>query len=299
MINTNKKHTLYVEKFRPNTLDDYLGNESFLGDLKEWIDKGDFPNLLLHGGPGTGKTTAAKLIINNIDCDSIYMNCSDENGIDVIREKVKAFASSASFKPLKVVILDEADFLTVNAQAALRNIIETFSLHTRFIFTCNFVERIISPLQSRLASYALQPPTPKQLFTHINRILEQEDVEYEPKDVAFVVKQFYPDIRKTLNNIQSCIKSGRVDVTGKSFTKSNYTQEIVDLLNNPDKSTFNAIRQVVADNGIRDFSEIYRALYDNTQSAARIITIAEGMHNSVTSIDKEITFMATISKLLQ
>jgi hypothetical protein len=90
-----------------------------------------------------------------------------------------------------------------------------------------------------------------------------------------------------------------VDVTGKSFTKSNYTQEIVDLLNNPDKSTFNAIRQVVADNGIRDFSEIYRALYDNTQSAARIITIAEGMHNSVTSIDKEITFMATISKLLQ
>jgi len=299
MINTNKKHTLYVEKFRPNTLDDYLGNESFLGDLKEWIDKGDFPNLLLHGGPGTGKTTAAKLIINNIDCDSIYMNCSDENGIDVIREKVKAFASAASFKPLKVVILDEADFLTVNAQAALRNIIETFSLHTRFIFTCNFVERIISPLQSRLASYALQPPTPKQLFNHINRILEQEEVEYEPKDVTFVVKQFYPDIRKTLNNIQSCIKSGRVDITGKSFTKSNYVQEIVDKITSPTKSTLNEVRQIVADNDIRDFSEIYRALYDSTQSATKIIVIAEGIHNSVTSIDKEITFMSTISKLLQ
>lgn len=295
----NKKHSLWVEKHRPNTLDGYLGNESFLGDLKEWIDKGDFPNLLLYGGPGTGKTTAAKLIIHNIDCDSMYMNCSDENGIDAIREKVKAFASAASFKPLKVVILDEADFLTVNAQAALRNIIETFSLHTRFIFTCNFVERIISPLQSRLASYALQPPTPKQLFNHINRILEQEEVEYEPKDVTFVVKQFYPDIRKTLNNIQSCIKSGRVDITGKSFTKSNYVQEIVDKITSPTKSTLNEVRQIVADNDIRDFSEIYRALYDSTQSATKIIVIAEGIHNSVTSIDKEITFMSTISKLLQ
>ena len=295
----NKKHSLWVEKFRPNTLNGYLGNESFLGDLKEWIDKGDFPNLLLYGGPGTGKTTAAKLIIHNIDCDSMYMNCSDENGIDAIREKVKAFASAASFKPLKVVILDEADFLTVNAQAALRNIIETFSLHTRFIFTCNFVERIISPLQSRLASYALQPPTPKQLFNHINRILEQEEVEYEPKDVTFVVKQFYPDIRKTLNNIQSCIKSGRVDITGKSFTKSNYVQEIVDKITSPTKSTLNEVRQIVADNDIRDFSEIYRALYDSTQSAIKIIIIAEGIHNSVTSIDKEITFMSTISKLLQ
>jgi replication factor C small subunit len=295
----NKKHSLWVEKHRPNTLDGYLGNESFLGDLKEWIDKGDFPNLLLYGGPGTGKTTAAKLIIHNIDCDSMYMNCSDENGIDAIREKVKAFASAASFKPLKVVILDEADFLTVNAQAALRNIIETFSLHTRFIFTCNFVERIISPLQSRLASYALQPPTPKQLFNHINRILEQEEVEYEPKDVTFVVKQFYPDIRKTLNNIQSCVKSGRVDITGKSFTKSNYVQEIVDKITSPTKLTLNEVRQIVADNDIRDFSEIYRALYDSTQSATKIIVIAEGIHNSVTSIDKEITFMSTISKLLQ
>lgn len=298
-MNTNKKHSLYVEKYRPNTLDGYLGNESFLGDLSEWINKQDFPNLLLYGGPGTGKTTAAKLITYNVDCDYMYMNCSDENGIDAIREKVKQFASAASFKPLKVVILDEADFLTVNAQAALRNIIETFSLRTRFIFTCNFVERIISPLQSRLAAYSLQPPSPKDLYLHALKILEDEGVEYEKQDVVYIVKTFYPDIRKVLNNLQSCVKKGKIDIKGKSFAKSNYVQEIIDLMSKPDKSTFNAIRQIVADNGVRDFTEIYRALYDNTSSSDDIIVIAEGIHNSVTSIDKEITFMSTIVKLLK
>lgn len=109
------KHTLWVEKYRPDTLEGYLGNDDFISSLKEWIDKNDFPNLLLYGPPGTGKTTAAKLIVKNINCDYIYLNCSDENGIDTIRDKVKQFASGATFKPLKVVILDEADFLTINA----------------------------------------------------------------------------------------------------------------------------------------------------------------------------------------
>jgi DNA polymerase III delta prime subunit len=296
---TNTKHKLWIERYRPTTLEGYLGNESFLGDLHEWITQQDFPNLLLYGGPGSGKTTAAKLITNQIDCDYLYMNCSDENGIDAIRDKVKQFASTASFKKLKIVILDEADFLTVNAQAALRNIIETFSLKTRFIFTCNFVERIIEPLQSRLAGYPLQPPTAKSLFVHILNILETENIEYDKQDVAHIVKTFFPDIRKVLNNLQSCVKGGKIDITGKSFTKSNYVQEIVDLLLKPDKNTFNVIRQIVADNEVRDFSEIYRAIYDSTSSATRIIIIAEGVHNSVTSLDKEITFCSTIAKLLE
>jgi DNA polymerase III delta prime subunit len=294
----SKKHTLFVEKYRPSTLEGYLGNESFIKDLDEWIQNQDFPNLLLHGGPGTGKTTAAKLITNNIDCDYLYMNCSDENGIDAIRDKVKQFASTATFKKLKIVILDEADFLTVNAQAALRNIIETFSLQTRFIFTCNFIERIISPLQSRLASYALQPPTPKQLFNHIINILEREEILYEPTDVAYIVKSFYPDIRKVLNNVQACVRNSKLNIEGKSFTKSNYVKEIVELTFNKNKDSFQKIRQIVADNGIKDFTEIYRALYDATSSAQQIIIIAEGTHNSVNSPDREITFMATISKLL-
>ena len=189
----SKKHTLFVEKYRPTTLENYLGNESFIKDLDEWIKNQDFPNLLLHGGPGTGKTTAAKLIISNIDCDYLYLNCSDENGIDAIRDKVRQFASTATFKKVKVVILDEADFLTLNAQAALRNVIETFSLNTRFIFTCNFVERIISPLQSRLASYALISPTPRQIYDRMVSILQEENVEFIDKELAHIVKTFYPE----------------------------------------------------------------------------------------------------------
>ena len=294
----SKKHTLFVEKYRPSTLEGYLGNESFIQDLDEWIKNQDFPNLLLYGGPGTGKTTAAKLIINSIDCDYLYLNCSDENGIDAIRDKVRQFASAATFKKLKVVILDEADFLTLNAQAALRNIIETFSLHTRFIFTCNFVERIISPLQSRLASYALISPTPRQVYDRMVSILQEENVVFVDKELAHIVKTFYPDIRKVLNNVQACIRDSKLSIEGKSFTKSNYVKEIVDLVFNKNKDSFQKVRQIVADNGTKDFTEIYRALYDATSSAQQIIIIAEGIHNSVNSPDREITFMATISKLL-
>lgn len=294
----NKKHTLWVERFRPSQIEGYLGNDSFIADLTEWIEKQDFPNIILHGGPGTGKTTAAKLIVQNIDCDYLYLNCSDENGIDAIRDKVKQFASSATFKKLKVVILDESDFLTLNAQAALRNIIETFSVQTRFIFTCNFIERIISPLQSRLASYALNPPTPKQLFEHCLGILDQENITYDVKDITQIVKTFYPDIRKTINNLQSCVNNNKIVIEGKSFTKSNYVKEIVDLMKKPSKDTFNQIRQIVADNGIKRYEELYKALYESTSDAQRIIIIAEGLHNSVNSPDQEITFMSTIAKLL-
>ena len=294
----SKKHTLFVEKYRPTTLENYLGNESFIKDLDEWIKNQDFPNLLLHGGPGTGKTTAAKLIISNIDCDYLYLNCSDENGIDAIRDKVRQFASTATFKKVKVVILDEADFLTLNAQAALRNVIETFSLNTRFIFTCNFVERIISPLQSRLASYALISPTPRQIYDRMVSILQEENVEFIDKELAHIVKTFYPDIRKVLNNVQACIRNSKLSIEGKSFTKSNYVKEIVELVTNKNKDTFQKVRQIVADNGVKDFTELYRALYDVTSDAQQIIIIAEGVHNSVNSPDREITFMATISKLL-
>jgi DNA polymerase III delta prime subunit len=291
-----KKHTLWVEKFRPTNIDTYLGNEDFVEGVREWIEKNDFPNLLLFGTAGTGKTTAAKLITSNVKCDYIYINCSDENGIDTIREKVKSFASAASFQPIKIVVLDEADFLTINAQAALRNVIETFSLNTRFIFTCNYVERIIEPLQSRLALYRLETPSKPQVLKHIINILDQENITYTKEILAKYINNFYPDIRRIINSLQSSVKNNII--VDSNLQTSNPTQQVIDEINKRAKDSFTKIRQIVADANLRDFTELYRALYDNTKSASDIIIIAEGQYQSVTAVDKEINFMSTVAKLL-
>ena len=152
MIN-KREQTLLNERYRPTNLKNYVGNANLKSSIQNQLDNNDIQNYLFYGPAGCGKTTLAKLIINNLDCDSLYINASDERGIETIRDKVTGFSSVASIKPLKVVILDEADFLTIQAQASLRNVIETFSRTTRFILTCNFVERIIDPIQSRCQTF--------------------------------------------------------------------------------------------------------------------------------------------------
>ena len=290
------KHTLWVEKYRPDTLEGYLGNEEFISSLNEWIEKNDFPNLLLYGPPGTGKTTAAKLIVKNINCDHIYLNCSDENGIDVIRDKVKQFASGATFKPLKVVILDESDFLTINAQAALRNVIESFSLTTRFIFTCNFVERIIDPLKSRLNVFALNTPEPKTIAKRLKEVLDAEQIEYDIKDIIEIVKKTYPDIRRSLNLIQGLSIGNKLTI--KKIADSSYTEQIISEAKSKKKTSFNAIRQIIADNDINDFTGLYKELHNAYSTPEATIIIEEYLFHSTTIADKEICFMGCVAKLL-
>jgi DNA polymerase III delta prime subunit len=157
----NTDNSLLNEKYRPITLDTYVGNAKLKSSIAKQLENNDIQNYLFYGPAGTGKTTLAKLCIKNLDCDHLYINASDERGIETIRDKVQGFASTMSFKSLKVVILDEADFLTIQAQASLRNIIETFSRTTRFILTCNYIERIIDPLQSRCQVLKVIPPTKK------------------------------------------------------------------------------------------------------------------------------------------
>ena len=167
------KHSLWVEKYRPNELDNYIGNDHLKSKVSVYLESGDIPHLLLFGRAGTGKTTLAKLLINNIDCDYLYINASDENSVDVVREKVKNFASTLGFKDMKVIILDECDYITPNAQAALRNLMETFSKSTRFILTCNYVEKIIDPIQSRCQTFAITPPSKKDVAKRLNDILKE------------------------------------------------------------------------------------------------------------------------------
>ena len=302
-----KEHTLFTERFRPTDPKDYIGNEVFKASLDQWIKQQDIPHILLYGPAGTGKTTAAKLIVANLDCDHIYINCSDENGIETIREKVKSFASAATFRALKVVIMDEADFLTINAQAALRNVIETFSKTTRFIFTCNYIERVIDPIQSRTSVFEILPPSKAEVAKRCVQILDEETCNRATEDIVEIVNKTYPDIRKTLNLLQSCIV---YDLAG-TFLQLNkdivnqkqYTDQIVDLIKSNDDKAFNQIRQLVADSNIRDYNELYRTLFENLDSfhnpVLGTIIIAESQYQSVMSVDKEITFMGCIANLLK
>lgn len=298
-----KQHTLLTEKYRPIDPQHYIGNDDFKSDLNTWIEQQDIPHILLFGPAGTGKTTAAKLIVENLDCDHIYINCSDENGIETIREKVKSFASAATFRALKVVIMDEADFLTINAQAALRNVIESFSKVTRFIFTCNYVERIIDPIQSRTTVYEVFPPSKAEVAKRCVYILNEENVTFDKNTLVSIINQTYPDTRKTLNLIQSCIKQGQLELNKKLVNQQQVIDKIISLISSNDNKAFNQIRQIVADSNIRDYNELYRALYDNVDkfhnSVSGIVIIADSQYQSVMAPDKEICFMGCIANLLK
>ena len=294
-------HSLWVEKYRPTDLSTYVGNEHLKEKVKVYLESEDVPHLLLFGKAGTGKTTLAKIVVNNIDCDYMYINASDENKVDDVRNKIKTFASSVGFKSLKVIILDECDYLTPNAQAALRNLMETFSKHCRFILTCNYVERIIDPIQSRCQSYKVVPPSKKEVAQQLVHILTQENCTFELDDIALIVNAGYPDIRRVINSAQRQIVDGKLKIDTSSVIQNNYKLQLLEMLSNGAK--LNDIRQLIADNSISDYSELYRLLYDevdnygNGKQAECIMNIAEAQYQDVHVVDKEINFMSLIIRL--
>lgn len=300
MVNT-RENTLLNEKYRPDNLDNYVGNTNLKSTLAKQLSQNDIQNYLFYGPAGTGKTTLAKLIINNLECESLYINASDERGIETIRDKVVGFASVASIKPLKVVILDEADFLTIQAQASLRNVIETFSRTTRFILTCNFVERIIDPIQSRCQTFKIVPPTKKEVAIHVAGICDQENIGYEISDLGSLVNKYYPDIRKMLNTLQSSVIGGKVQLDDSLLVSSNYMNSVLEELKN---SNYKNIRQIIADSGVDDYDELYRFLYDNAseylpnKEGTAAILINEHLYKSNFRIDKEINLMSLIQNLI-
>mgnify|MGYP003132808063 FL=1 len=294
-------HSLWVEKYRPDKLENYIGNDHLKTKVERYINDQDIPHLLLYGKAGTGKTTLAKLIIKNIECDYLYINASDENSVDSVRFKIRAFASTVGFKDKKIVILDECDYLTPNAQAALRNVMETFSQHCRFILTCNYVERVIDPIQSRCQSYKIVPPKRSDVARHVVNILKQEQVIHDLDDVAALVTANYPDVRRIINSLQRQVVEGKLVIDKSSIIQNNYKLQLLDMLSNQAK--FNEVRQLIANNSINDYSELFRLLYDEVDSYAKnnvpecIIAVAEGQYNDVHVVDKEINFMSTIMKI--
>ena len=296
------ENSLLVEKYRPSKLENYVGNENIKKSISKYIDQNDIQNLIFYGPAGTGKTTLAKLCVQNLDCDHLYINASDERGIETIRDKVQSFASVASFKPLKVVILDEADFLTIQAQASLRNIIETFSRTTRFIMTCNFVERIIDPLQSRCQVLKIVPPTKKDVAKHLNWILQQESIKHNINDLVPLVNQYYPDLRKCINTIQLSTQDNILKLDQSILVSSNYIDKVITALTN--KTKFNDIRQIIADANVDDFDELFKALYERAseylpgKEGTAAILINEHQYKANFRIDKEINTMSLISNLI-
>ena len=304
------KHTLWVEKYRPDNLDSYIGNEHLKSKIKLYLENGDLPHLLLYGRAGTGKTTLAKLLVNNIECDHLYINASDENSVDVVRNKVRNFASTIGFKDMKVIILDECDYITPNAQAALRNLMETFSKHTRFILTCNYVERIIDPIQSRCQSFQIVPPSRKEVAIHLTNILKEEEAVFEVDDVATLVNGGYPDIRRVINFAQRQIVDGKLSIDQNNLVAVDlnvnvFSSQIVNVLKTQSKKdAFVTIRKMLADNQISDFADLFRLLYDEVDDYGKghiaecILTIAKYQLSDAQVVDKEINAMAMLIEIL-
>jgi replication factor C small subunit len=298
-----KQHTLWIERYRSETLEQYIGNDAIKTRIADCIANNDIPHFIFAGSAGTGKTTLAKLIVKNIQCDYLYINASDENGIDTIRDKVKGFASTASFQSIKIVILDEADFLTQPAQAALRNLIEEYSAYTRFILTCNYVERLIEPLQSRCELHMLKPPTKGAVAKHLClNVLDIENVTYDMKDVAQIINAFYPDVRSILKTLQQFSKNGKLVV---DTIDDDWTKQLVQILIKRDKNAWYQVRQLVADAQVDDFQTAYRYMFDHLtefsygNDAQLSVILDDFIWRAGVVPDKEINFAACIAKVLE
>lgn len=295
-------NTLWVEKYRPKKLEDYVGNDHLKQKISDYIATGDVPHLLLFGKAGTGKTTLAKLIVNSINCDFMIINASDENNVDTVRNKVKSFASTIGFKDTKIIILDEFDYMTPNAQAILRNLMETFSKHCRFILTCNYVEKVIDPIQSRCQTFQIVPPTKRDVAIQISKILNAEKIQFEPKEIVPIVDASYPDIRKIINTCQLNSSKGVLKVDTSSILDSDIKVKVVDILKSKDdkRNRYVNLRQAVADSRVQDFTELYTYLYEKVDeyasgnTSAVILELSQGQHRDALVVDKEICFMATL-----
>jgi DNA polymerase III delta prime subunit len=306
MNNNNTEHSLWTEKYRPSRLEDYVGNEHLKSKVAGYLETGDIPHLLLHGKAGGGKTTLAKLIVNSVDCDYMIINASDENNVETVRNKVKGFASTMGFKPFKIIVLDECDYMTASGQSILRNLMETFSKHCRFILTCNYVEKVIDPIQSRCQTFQIVPPTKKDVAIQISKMLQNEGIKFEIKDLVPIIDSAYPDIRKVINTCQLNSIKGELKVDTQNLLENDYKIKILDILKSNDdkRNRYMKLRQTLIDSRVTDFTELYTLLYEKVDEYAEgktanvIIEIADGQRTAMLSIDKEIPTAAMLIKIL-
>ena len=303
------EHLLWTEKYRPQTVSDCILPERLKTVFQEYVNQKQIPNLLLSGGAGVGKTTVAKAMCNEIGCDYMVINGSDESGIDVFRTKIKNYASSMSLSGgRKVIIIDEADYLNPNStQPALRNAIEEFASNCSFIFTCNYKTRIIEPLHSRCAGvdFGLQNGEKAQMasafFKRIEFVLDSEKVDYDKKVIAELIKKHFPDFRRVINELQRYSQLGKIDVGILSQIGDISITQIVNHLKEKD---FASVRKWAATTEIDNttfFRKLYDSLYDivKPQSIPQVVVIlADYQYKQAFVADAEINLVACLTEIM-
>lgn len=301
---------LWVEKYRPKKIDDCVLPASLKKTFKDIVANGEIPNMILSGGAGIGKTTVARALCSEMDMEYIFINASEDSGIDVLRNKIRTFASSVSLNGnRKVVILDEADYLNPNSiQPALRGAIEEFAMNCRFIMTCNFKNRIIEPLHSRctVIDFKIEnkekPELASMIFTRVENILSNENIKYEPAVVVELVKKHFPDFRKIINELQRYSSSGVID---KGILVNISDVAMTELIKSLKEKDFSAVRKWIVDNLDNDHTKLYRKIYDfayssmvSTSIPKAILIISDYQYKCAFVADQEINLTACLIELM-
>jgi DNA polymerase III delta prime subunit len=310
MIDSRDDQFLWVEKYRPQKIDDCVLPESLKQTFKQYVSQGELPHFLLSGTAGVGKTTIAKALCNEIGAEYIMINGSEESGIDTLRVKIKGFASTVSLTDSpKIIIIDEADYLQANStQPALRSFIEEFSNNCRFIFTCNFKNRILEAIHSRCACIDFKIDAKDkqvllgQFFKRASQILKQENVEFDQKVVAELITKHFPDYRRVLNELQRYSVSGKID----SGILVNMSQEsFKDLIKLMKEKDFTNVRKWVGKNSDSDTVALFRELYDTSVTymvaesiPSLVLVLADYQYKAAFVADHELNIMAALTEIM-
>ena len=298
---------IWVEKYRPKKIKHLIGNKNLKERLEKYIEKGEIPNLLLYGSAGTGKSTIAKILVKELNCEYLFIDGSKDNSVEVVRSKVGTFVTSVSFSDLNIVFYEESDKLSIASQSVLRDMTESYTDHSRFIFTCNYPNKFIEPLLSRFAggTFEIKPPSLDEIEKRAEGILKKENVEYNKEDVKELVRICYPDIRKTIHSLQKFSINGKLNIEKSEILSDSYKSELINLIKK--NKPFTEVRQLIINSSNIDYNLAYKMLFDSVDEYCNnddnkddmLMDIDEHSYRSEFRTDKEMCLSACILKILK